>query len=91
MRKKSMLLPRKQSLIISVPTIKSSTSLPVAVGFGIKTNEDVKKTKLYADGAIVGTEIVKLTNKYSPNERLKGDLKLVSARNPTIFELRMQK
>ncbi|MDV2490311.1 MULTISPECIES: sensor histidine kinase [Campylobacter] len=25
------------------------------------------------------------------NERLKGDLKLVSARNPTIFELRMQK
>ena len=51
-----------------IKDIKSSTSLPVAVGFGIKTNEDVKKTKLYADGAIVGTEIVKLTNKYSPNE-----------------------
>ncbi|AVK80692.1 tryptophan synthase subunit alpha [Campylobacter fetus] len=51
-----------------IKDIKNSTSLPVAVGFGIKTNEDVKKTKLYADGAIVGTEIVKLTSQYSINE-----------------------
>lgn len=47
-----------------IKEIKSQTKLPVAVGFGVKTNEDVKKTKLYADGAVVGTSIVELFGKY---------------------------
>lgn len=41
-----------------VAKIRKYSNLPLAVGFGIKTNEDIKKTKLYADGAIVGTQIV---------------------------------
>ncbi|CZE45855.1 tryptophan synthase subunit alpha [Campylobacter geochelonis] len=42
--------------------IKKKTNLPIAVGFGIRSNEDVKLTKSYADGAIIGTSIVKLTS-----------------------------
>ncbi|MBR2164275.1 MAG: tryptophan synthase subunit alpha, partial [Campylobacter sp.] len=46
--------------------IKDNTNLPVAVGFGIKNSNDVKKTKEYADGAIIGTKIVEITSKFDP-------------------------
>lgn len=46
--------------------IKNNTALPVAVGFGIKNSSDVKKTKEYADGAIIGTKIVEITSKFDP-------------------------
>lgn len=46
--------------------IKDNTNLPVAVGFGIKNSSDVKKTKEYADGAIIGTKIVEITSKFDP-------------------------
>ena len=46
--------------------IKDNTNLPVAVGFGIKNSNDVKKTKEYADGAIIGTKIVEITSKFNP-------------------------
>ena len=36
--------------------------LPVSLGFGIRTNEDVKNMRLYADGVIIGTSIVDLTS-----------------------------
>ncbi|QKF65273.1 tryptophan synthase subunit alpha [Campylobacter corcagiensis] len=54
-----------------VGDIKNATNLPVAVGFGIRTNDDVKLTKSYADGAIVGTSIVKLCGNLSVGELLK--------------------
>ena len=41
--------------------IKQHTTLPVALGFGIKTNNDVQTMRRYADGVIVGTSIVILT------------------------------
>ena len=53
-----------------VRDIKASTDLPVAVGFGIRTNEDVKLTKSYADGAIMGTSIVKKAENASVKELL---------------------
>lgn len=46
-----------------VRDIKKATNLPIAVGFGIRNNEDVRLTKTYADGVIVGTSIVKITSK----------------------------
>lgn len=46
-----------------VGDLKKASDLPVAVGFGIRTNDDVKLVKSYADGAIMGTSIVKLTDK----------------------------
>ena len=48
--------------------IKEHTELPVAIGFGIKNREDIKKLRNSADGLIVGTSIVKLTEKYTPDE-----------------------
>lgn len=54
-----------------VATIKSKTDLPVAVGFGIRTNDDINLTKTYADGAIVGTSVVKLTAEFKGDELIK--------------------
>ncbi len=54
-----------------VDTIKKNSTLPVGVGFGIRDNSDVKRIKTVADGAIVGTSIVKLTSKYSGDELIE--------------------
>lgn len=41
-----------------VRKIKSHTSLPVVVGFGISKREHVKQVSAYADGAVVGSALV---------------------------------
>ena len=41
--------------------LKKMSDLPVAVGFGIRTNEDIRNMRKYADGVILGTSIVKLS------------------------------
>ena len=41
--------------------IRQHTSLPIALGFGIKTHSDVATMRHYADGVIVGTSIVAYT------------------------------
>ena len=51
-------LDRLESFITQ---IRSNSQLPISLGFGIKTNEDVKKMRKYADGVIIGTSIVSLT------------------------------
>lgn len=48
-----------------VSNLKQKSDLPVAVGFGVKNSSDVSEVKSFADGAIIGTEIVKLTAKFS--------------------------
>ena len=48
--------------------LKSKSDLPVAVGFGVKNREDADEVKSYADGAIIGTEIVRLTAEFSGEE-----------------------
>lgn len=47
-----------------IKAVKSSTDLPVAVGFGIHTAEQAKNISQIADGVIVGSAIVKLIEKY---------------------------
>jgi tryptophan synthase alpha chain len=42
----------------AVQRIKGHTSLPVAVGFGIKTAEDAAEIGKHADGVVVGTVLV---------------------------------
>jgi len=44
--------------------IRGVTDVPVAVGFGINTKEQVAKYTQIADGAIVGSAIVKIVEKY---------------------------
>lgn len=40
------------------------TDVPVAVGFGISTPEQAKKMASQSDGAIVGSAIIKIIEKY---------------------------
>ena len=42
----------------AVKRLKNHTDLPVAVGFGIKTPEDVRAIASVADAAIVGSAVV---------------------------------
>ncbi len=45
---------------------KKVTKTPCAVGFGINTPEQVREIEKFADGAIVGSAIVKIIEEYGP-------------------------
>ncbi len=47
-----------------VALVREVTDLPVAVGFGISTPEQAKKMQEKADGAIVGSALIKIIEKY---------------------------
>ena len=47
-----------------VQLVKAQKDIPCAVGFGISTPEQAKKMADIADGAIVGSAIIKLLEKY---------------------------
>lgn len=46
------------SVCEAVSNIKQNTTLPIAVGFGIKTKEQVGRVAKFADGIVVGSAIV---------------------------------
>ncbi len=54
----------KTDLSHIVKLIRDNTSVPCAVGFGISTPEQAKKMAAVSDGAIVGSAIIKLLEKY---------------------------
>ena len=47
-----------------VDLVREVTNIPVAVGFGISTPEQAKKMASQSDGAIVGSAIIKIIEKY---------------------------
>ncbi len=47
-----------------VKVVRENTDVPCAVGFGISTPEQAKKMAEISDGAIVGSAIIKLIEKY---------------------------
>ena len=47
-----------------VRVVRENTSVPCAIRFGISTPEQAKKMAALADGAIVGSAIVKLVAQY---------------------------
>ncbi len=49
--------------------IKHSTKLPVGVGFGISSPEQVSKIAGYADAVIVGSAIVRIIEKHGENKK----------------------
>ncbi|KJR41098.1 tryptophan synthase, alpha subunit [Candidatus Magnetoovum chiemensis] len=52
----------EQRLKDMVSKIKTLSSKPVAVGFGVKTPDDAKAVSLIADGVIIGSSIVQTIN-----------------------------
>jgi len=50
-----------------IKAVREVTSVPCAVGFGISTPEQAKEMSRLADGAIVGSAIVKIVEKYGEN------------------------
>lgn len=54
----------KTDLASIVDVVRQNTDLPCAIGFGISTPEQAKKMAGLSDGAIVGSAIVKLLEKY---------------------------
>lgn len=53
-----------------VARIKAATDLPVIVGFGIRSPETAKAIASVADGAVVGTAIVKLVEEKRPVDEI---------------------
>lgn len=49
----------KESVAQAIAKIRKATDLPVCVGFGIKTKDDVANLKDTADGIIVGSALIK--------------------------------
>jgi tryptophan synthase alpha chain len=64
------------SLESLVGEIKKYTKLPVGIGFGISTPEQVGKIAKFADAVIVGSALVRIIEKYGNNG--KGILKEIS-------------
>ncbi|MCK5780353.1 MAG: tryptophan synthase subunit alpha [Psychrilyobacter sp.] len=53
--------------------VRKATNLPLAVGFGISNKEDVQDIHKVADGAIVGSAIVKLVHETNGNLKIIGE------------------
>lgn len=54
----------KTDLASIVKVVRENTDVPCAIGFGISTREQAKKMADISDGAIVGSAIIKLLEKY---------------------------
>lgn len=54
----------KTDLASIVKVVRENTKVPCAIGFGISTSEQAKRMADISDGAIVGSAIVKLIEKY---------------------------
>jgi tryptophan synthase alpha chain len=50
--------PRPQDVAVAINRIRKTTSLPIAVGFGLRTGEQAAEIAKIADGAVVGTALV---------------------------------
>ena len=57
----------KTDLKAIIDTIHQTTTLPIAVGFGISTPSQATLIKKYADGIIVGSAIVKIIEQHKEN------------------------
>ncbi|MCQ2433366.1 MAG: tryptophan synthase subunit alpha [Clostridia bacterium] len=54
----------KTDLASIVSVVRENTKVPCAIGFGISTPEQAKKMSDISDGAIVGSAIIKIIEKY---------------------------
>jgi len=62
--------PHFSAIKRDIQSIKGITRLPIIVGFGIATREQVRKISLYADGTVIGGAFVRLIQENSDNNDL---------------------
>lgn len=74
--------PDIDSVEAHVGRIKASTSLPIAVGFGVKTEEQVSAFADIAEGVVVGSALVSALG-----QSLDGDGKATEATKPELLGL----
>ncbi len=55
------------SIEAAVALLKGATSLPIAVGFGVRTPEQAAKIAQVADGVVVGSALVEIVAEYGEN------------------------
>ena len=60
----------RQSVPDTVERVRRLTQLPIAVGFGITTAKDVQRVWQYAEGAIVGSAIVRFIEEHRSHRNL---------------------
>jgi tryptophan synthase alpha chain len=74
--------PDFSKVATAVQRIKAHTSLPVAVGFGVKTPDDARAIALGADGVVVGSAIVEVVR-----SSLDADSKATTSTVPAVAAL----
>jgi tryptophan synthase alpha chain len=62
------------SMAERVSAIRATTSLPIAVGFGISSPEHVRQVAQHADGIVVGSAIVKRVAEFGKSPELLAQL-----------------
>ena len=59
-----------ESLEAFLKNVRSVTDIPIAVGFGMSSQEDIKRLLPYVDGVIVGSAIVKKIEESHGDEKV---------------------
>jgi tryptophan synthase alpha chain len=80
-------LKAKDDISARIATLRKHTDLPIALGFGVKTSDDVRKMGALADAVIVGSRVVD-TIKNSLDADGKATANTVPAVSTLIAELR---
>ena len=63
--------PEIEKVKSAVQEIKTKTKLPVGVGFGIRTEDDIKKVSSFADGVIIGSVLVDIIKNSENDDTIK--------------------
>ena len=58
-------LPPAPVIAVEIARCRSTSALPVAVGFGIRTAHDVEVVSAHADAVIVGSAVVNLVERWT--------------------------
>lgn len=71
-----------------VESVRKATSLPLAVGFGISTPEQVRQVGVLADAAVVGSAFVRMIERNAANALLPVQLESMARELKHGFELK---
>ena len=58
----------------AVREIKTKTNVPIGVGFGIRTKDDIERVSAFADGVIVGSVLVDIIKNNERESSIKNKI-----------------